>query len=92
MLSVPGAKPYAADGKLIPIAVTGSTRAQQLPNTPTFTEAGYRDIGLESIGWHGLLFAGTDAKRDYTEILPRSQCGIAYAGNQPAYDRIMASP
>ncbi|ODV41966.1 ABC transporter substrate-binding protein [Cupriavidus sp. UYMMa02A] len=104
ILSVPGAKPYAADGKLIPIAVTGSTRAQQLPNTPTFAEAGYRDIGLESIGWYGLLLPARTPKeitqkfsRDLNAVLRMpeinrrmTEYGITLTGTTPeAFDKIM---
>lgn len=104
ILSVPGAKPYAADGKLIPLAVTGSARAQQLPNTPTFSEAGYRDIGLESIGWYGVLLPARTPKdvvqkfsRDLNSVLGKPEIkqrmmeyGITLTGTTPeAFDKIL---
>lgn len=55
IVSVPGARPFANSGKLLPVAVTGTVRTQQLPDTPTFVESGFRDLGLESIGWYGML-------------------------------------
>ncbi|NYT62487.1 tripartite tricarboxylate transporter substrate binding protein [Alcaligenaceae bacterium] len=55
IISVPGAKPFVDSGKLRAIAVTGAERTKQLPETPSFPEAGYAGIGLESIGWYGLL-------------------------------------
>lgn len=55
IIAAPTAKPFAASGKLLPVAVTGSERTHQLPDTPTFVESGFRDLGLESIGWYGLL-------------------------------------
>lgn len=55
IISVPTAKPFASNGKLLPVAVTGSERTHQLPDTPSFVESGFRDLGLESIGWYGVL-------------------------------------
>lgn len=45
------ALPHIRSGKLIPLAWTGATRAPELPDTPTFVEAGYKDVHL------GLWFA-----------------------------------
>lgn len=55
IVSVPGAKPLADAGKIRPLAVTGGTRTHQLPEVPSFAEAGFRGVGLESVGWYGLL-------------------------------------
>lgn len=41
--SVTALKQHFATGKLRPLAVTGTRRAQALPDVPTFTEAGYAD-------------------------------------------------
>ncbi|NOV22063.1 tripartite tricarboxylate transporter substrate binding protein [Cupriavidus necator] len=41
--SVTALKQHFATGKLRPLAVTGTRRAQALPEVPTFTEAGYAD-------------------------------------------------
>jgi len=50
--------PYIKSGKLRPIAVTGVRRARELPQVPTFAEAGLR--GVESYAWYGLFArAGT---------------------------------
>jgi len=50
--------PYVKSGKLRPIAVTGAARARELPQVPTFAEAGLR--GVESYAWYGLFArAGT---------------------------------
>jgi tripartite-type tricarboxylate transporter receptor subunit TctC len=52
--------PHLKAGKLIPIAVTGATRSPQLPDVPTFAEAGYPDF--DAALWEGVLApAGTPA-------------------------------
>ncbi|AOZ03779.1 ABC transporter substrate-binding protein [Cupriavidus sp. USMAHM13] len=53
IISVMGAKPHVASGRLRALAVTGPARAPQLPGVPTFAEAGIG--GMESMGWFGLL-------------------------------------
>lgn len=37
---------YIRAGKLVPLAWTGPKRASQLPDTPTFVEAGFKDVHL----------------------------------------------
>ncbi|RDJ94308.1 hypothetical protein B4Q13_15355 [Lacticaseibacillus rhamnosus] len=44
--------PQLKAGKLRPIAVTGSKRSPQLPDVPTFAEAG---MPLESYAWYGMF-------------------------------------
>lgn len=52
------ALPFIKGGQLIPIATLGKSRAQALPNTPTFSEVGLQ--GVEVRNWTGLLApAGT---------------------------------
>jgi tripartite-type tricarboxylate transporter receptor subunit TctC len=62
IISAPGAAPFANSGKLVPLAVTGSTRTQQLPNTPTFVEAGFKEPGLESTSWYGMFLPARTPK------------------------------
>jgi tripartite-type tricarboxylate transporter receptor subunit TctC len=45
--------PHLKQGKLIPIAVTGTTRSPQLPDVPTFAEAGLK--GVEAYAWYGFF-------------------------------------
>lgn len=70
IVSVPGAKPLVDGHKLRALAVTGSQRTQQLPDTPSFPEAGFRDVGLESIGWYGILLP-SKTPRDVIEKFSR---------------------
>ncbi|MFC4521331.1 tripartite tricarboxylate transporter substrate binding protein [Cupriavidus pinatubonensis] len=53
VISVMGAKPHNASGRLRALAVTGASRSPQLPDVPTFKEAGI--AGMDSLGWFGLL-------------------------------------
>jgi tripartite-type tricarboxylate transporter receptor subunit TctC len=51
--------PQIRDGRLLPLAVTGSERLETLPEVPTFAELGHRG-GLELLGFNGLVMrAGT---------------------------------
>jgi tripartite-type tricarboxylate transporter receptor subunit TctC len=45
------ALPYIQSGKLVPLAWTGRERPPELPTTPTFVEAGFKDVHM------GLWFA-----------------------------------
>ncbi|MES2187268.1 MAG: tripartite tricarboxylate transporter substrate binding protein [Pseudomonadota bacterium] len=54
MVGVPSeVLPHIASGKLNAIAVTGATRAESLPDVPTFTQAGVNNPG--TTGWWGLV-------------------------------------
>ena len=49
---------HIQSGRLVPLAVTSSKRAAQLPNVPTMAEAGV--AGYEMTAWHGVAVrAGT---------------------------------
>lgn len=51
------ASSFIQQGKLIPLAVTGTTRFPEFPQVPTFNELGYP---LTLVGWNGLFApAGT---------------------------------
>ncbi|WP_420997841.1 Bug family tripartite tricarboxylate transporter substrate binding protein [Cupriavidus sp. 30B13] len=53
IISVMGARPHVASGRLRALAVTGPARAPQLADVPTFRECGV--AGMDSMGWFGLL-------------------------------------
>jgi tripartite-type tricarboxylate transporter receptor subunit TctC len=50
--------PLVRDGKLRPLAVSGSERAAALPDVPTYAEAGYADSG-RSLWQAAFVPAGT---------------------------------
>ena len=53
MSSVPTLLGHIKNGKLRPLAVTAATRTDDLPQTPTVAESGYK--GFEAVTWFGLL-------------------------------------
>ena len=58
--TAPSALPHIKGGKVKPLAVTGAKRLAELPNTPTFAEAGVPTF--DAPAWYGLLApAGTSA-------------------------------
>jgi len=70
-------QPYIRDGRVRPIALTGSVRAPVLPDVPTFKEEGLPQV--EMTGWYGLWFpAHTPADR-----INRIQGEIAKALKSP---------
>jgi tripartite-type tricarboxylate transporter receptor subunit TctC len=61
MDSIVSAQPHIADGKVKPLAVSGSRRSATAPNVPTFAEAGIS--GMDFSNWFGVLVpAGTPAE------------------------------
>lgn len=97
ILSLPGSVPHANSGKLVPLAVTGPARVQQLPNTPTFVEGGFREPGLESISWFGIFLPAKTPKaivdkfsRDLRTVLAKPELkqrmqeyGMTLTGSTP---------
>lgn len=51
--TAPSALPHVKGGKIRPLAVTGSSRLAELPDVPTFTEAGIK--GFDAPAWYGLV-------------------------------------
>ena len=56
--SIAGTLPFATNGRVVPIAVTGAKRARLFPNAPTLAESGIS--GYDITPWYGLVApAGT---------------------------------
>jgi tripartite-type tricarboxylate transporter receptor subunit TctC len=51
VMGISTALPHIRSGKLVPLAWTGTQRAPELPDVPTFVEAGFKDVHM------GLWFA-----------------------------------
>jgi len=47
--------PLIRDGKVRPLAFTGSKRSPDLPDVPTTGESGLPEVGFNPDAWHGLL-------------------------------------
>jgi tripartite-type tricarboxylate transporter receptor subunit TctC len=58
--SITTAQVHVNAGKLRPIAVTTTKRSPQVPETPTFAEAGYPDVVVNA--WYGMLTTGGTPK------------------------------
>jgi tripartite-type tricarboxylate transporter receptor subunit TctC len=77
LTSVSGVLPHAMRGALRPIAMSGRQRAAQMPDVPTFIEAGF--TGFNFVTWNGLLApAGTPR-----EIVERIAQEVARAAKDP---------
>jgi tripartite-type tricarboxylate transporter receptor subunit TctC len=92
LVDLPASLQQIRAGKLIAYAVTGPTRSQQLPDTPTLSEAGLR--GYDSTGWFGVVApAGTPApairrlNAAITEALgdPTIQANMRNLGVEPVH-------
>ena len=58
--------PHLKQGKLVPIAVTGTTRSPQLPDVPTFAEAGVK--GVEAYAWYGFFATARTPKEIISKL------------------------
>jgi tripartite-type tricarboxylate transporter receptor subunit TctC len=76
--------PHLKSGKLIPIAITGAKRSPQLPDVPTFAEAGMP--GVEAYAWYG-MFARAGTPRD---ILATLNAAALRAMQTPEFQRVLA--
>lgn len=58
IMSANGSKEHIASGRMRALAVTGASRAEVLPDVPTFEELGYKNMAV--LGWYGMFApAGT---------------------------------
>lgn len=77
LTSVSGVLPHTARSALRPIAVSGRQRASQMPDVPTFIEAGFP--GFTILTWNGLLAPAGTPK----EIVDRIAQEVARAAKDP---------
>jgi tripartite-type tricarboxylate transporter receptor subunit TctC len=89
--TAPSALPHIAGGKVRALAVTGAKRLSELPNVPTFQEAGV--AGFDAPAWYGLLAPAKTPSTviqylnaEIQEILkePATQQRLAQLGATPA--------
>ena len=75
--------PHLKGGKLRPIAVTGAKRSPELPDVPTFAEAGLP--GVESYAWYG-MFARTGTPKP---IIDKLNAEARKAMKTPAFKAVL---
>ena len=76
--------PQIKAGKVRAIAVSGVRRSPQLPDVPTFAEAGL--AGVESYGWYG-LFAPAKTPKDVVARINESVLGFM---KTPEFQKVLA--
>jgi tripartite-type tricarboxylate transporter receptor subunit TctC len=76
--------PMIKAGKLRPIAVSGKRRASNLPQVPTFEEAGLP--GFESYAWYGLFTTAGTPKEVVTKI---NQATVSYM-KSPEFKKVIS--
>ncbi len=75
--------PHAAEGKIRILATTGTTRSRFLPNVPTMTELGFRDVVFQD--WSGFLAPA----RTPPELVARANAAIsAYVRSEKGADAL----
>jgi tripartite-type tricarboxylate transporter receptor subunit TctC len=75
------ALPFTRSGELRALAVSGATRARQMPEVPTVIEAGYP--GFEVVTWNGLVGPANLAP----EVVERTAAEIRRRVADPAFVR-----
>ena len=75
--------PHIKGGKVRAIAVTGAKRSPQLPDVPTFAEAGMP--GFESYAWYG-FFAPAKTPKDIIDKLDAAAIKVM---KTPEYQRVL---
>jgi tripartite-type tricarboxylate transporter receptor subunit TctC len=84
MSSVPSVLQQIRNGKLRPLAVTSAKRVDDLPQTPTVAEAGYK--GFDATTWFGFLAPAGTPK----DILARLNTELNKALQQPDLHKRLA--
>lgn len=75
--------PHIKAGKVKAIAVTGVTRSPQLPDVPTFAEAGVP--GVESYAWYGMFAPGKTPK----DVVARINAEVLKVMKGNEYQRVL---
>lgn len=75
--------PLLKEGKLIPIAISAAKRSPQLPDVPTFKEAGLPAV--ESYAWYG-FFAPAKTPKD---VIDKLNAEAQRAMKTPAYQQVL---
>jgi tripartite-type tricarboxylate transporter receptor subunit TctC len=75
--------PHLKAGRLKPIALTGAKRSSQLPDVPTFAEAGLP--GVESYAWYGMFTRAGTPK----EIVTKLNAEALKAMKSPAFQNVL---
>ena len=75
--------PLLKDGKLIPIAISSAKRSPQLPDVPTFKEAGLPAV--ESYAWYGFFAPAKTPK----EVIDKLNGEAQKAMKTPAYQQVL---
>ncbi|MFZ4650310.1 MAG: Bug family tripartite tricarboxylate transporter substrate binding protein, partial [Rubrivivax sp.] len=76
MDSIVSAQPHIGDGKVRPLAVSGSRRSTSMPNVPTFAEIGI--TGMDFSNWFG-VFAPPGTPPEIVQRLNRELNAIVRA-------------
>ena len=82
--------PHAGSGKLKVFAVSGETRARQLPNVPTVAEQGYP--GFRTLTWNGYVAPGGTPSAIVERIAQEIAAGCKDAGFRGRLDKIGVDP
>ena len=90
MDSVVSAQPHIKDGRVRPLAVSGTKRSTALPNVPTFSEAGVP--GMDFNNWFG-VFAPAGTPADIVQRLNRELNAVLRASDViERLERVGADP
>ena len=88
--SVPAALQLIKAGKLKALAVTGSKRSPDLPDVPTFAEAGYPDLLVTS--WTGLLASVRTPRPILDKITEETVKALQSAGYRSTHRKVRSWP